>query len=187
MSQLPWYVARASGVVAWMLLSSAVVWGLLMSTRALGRRPHSAWLLDLHRFLGGLAAIFTVLHVLAVLADGYVHFTLWAVLVPGASSWRPLAIAWGVVGLYLVAAVELTSLARRRLPQRMWRAVHFASFPLFVVATLHAATAGEDVRSTFAIALIGAVSACVAVLTLVRVVDAGSAPRRVPDRGRVVR
>src|SRR5438874_9448763 len=142
MGTLPWYIARASGLVAWGLLSASVIWGLALSTRALGRRPRPAWLLDMHRYLGGLATIFTGVHIAAVVADSYVHFDLVSVLVPGASSWRPGAVAWGVVGLYLLLAVELTSLARNRLPKRVWRIIHFASFPLFMTATVHAITAG---------------------------------------------
>ena len=58
-SQLFWFTARASGIVAWGLAAASVVWGLALSTRLLGRRPRPGWLLDLHRFLGGLALSFT--------------------------------------------------------------------------------------------------------------------------------
>jgi predicted ferric reductase len=145
-STLPWYIARSAGLVAWALLTASVVWGLLMSTKApaLGRRPRKSWMLDLHRYLGGLATIFTGVHIAGVVADSYLHFGWLATLVPFASTWRPAAIAWGVVGLWLLVAVELTSLARRRLPRRLWRAVHLASFPLFLTATAHAVTAGTD-------------------------------------------
>jgi len=143
---LPWYVARAAGLIGWALLTASVVWGLAISTKAkaFGRRPRPAWTLDLHRFFGGLALIFTAVHVGAILVDTYVNFDLLSVLVPFASSWRPTAVAWGVVALYLLLAVELTSLARSRIPRRWWRAVHFASFPLFAMATVHALTAGTD-------------------------------------------
>jgi hypothetical protein len=50
--RLWWYLARATGLTAWWLLCIAVFWGLLLSTRALGDRPRTAWLLDLHRMLG---------------------------------------------------------------------------------------------------------------------------------------
>src|SRR5437763_4707054 len=101
-------------------------------------------MLDLHRYLGGLATIFTVLHVASIVADSYVHFDLMSILIPFAGSWRPVAVAWGVVGMYLLLAVELTSLVRTRLPKKLWRATHYASFPLFGLATLHALTAGTD-------------------------------------------
>jgi len=133
----PWYVARAAGIVSWALLAAATLWGLALSTHALGKRPRPNWLLDLHRWLGGTALAFTAVHVLALLADQYVHFGLVEVLVPFASRWHPAAVAWGVVAGYLLVAVELTSLARNRISKRTWRRVHTASFVLFVFATVH--------------------------------------------------
>ena len=70
----PWYVARAAGLVSWALLAAATLWGLALSTRALGDRPRANWLLDMHRWLGGTALAFTGVHVIALLADQYVHF-----------------------------------------------------------------------------------------------------------------
>ena len=159
-SLLPWFVARASGMVAWMLLTSSVLWGLVLSTKltALGRKPRPAWTLDLHRWLGGLATVFTGVHVLAVLADSSAHIGLEAALVPFASHWRPLAMAWGVVALYLLLAVELTSLARKHLPRAWWRGIHMASFPLFLLATIHGFAAGTDAR-TWAFVLFAAAAA----------------------------
>jgi peptidoglycan/LPS O-acetylase OafA/YrhL len=61
-----------------------------------------------------------------------------------ASTWRPGAVAWGVAALYLLIAVETTSLARRMLPRRIWRATHFLSFPLFVISTVHLLQSGTD-------------------------------------------
>jgi len=170
MATLPWYIARASGLVAWGLLSASVIWGLALSTRALGRQPRPAWLLDLHRYLGGLATIFTGVHIAAIVADSYVHFDVVSVLVPGASSWRPVAVAWGVVGLYLLLAVELTSLARSKLPRKVWRMTHAAAFPLFVVATIHLLTAGSDAGARLTQATVTAVVGAVTGLTVYRVI-----------------
>jgi methionine sulfoxide reductase heme-binding subunit len=168
-AQLPWYVARASGIVAWVLLSGSVLWGLSMTTRTFRRRVRRPWLLDLHRFLGGLAVIFTGIHVAAILADTYVHFGLAEVLVPLASKWRPIPVAFGIVGLYLLAAVEVTSLVRDRIPNQLWRRVHFLSFPLYVVTTVHMLTAGTDRRHPLLILAAVVSSAAVLALTAVRV------------------
>jgi hypothetical protein len=146
-SQVFWYAARASGIVAWALAAAAVVWGLALSTRVPVRRPRRPWLFDLHRFLGGLALSFTGVHVLSVVADSYVHFSPVNVLVPLTGGWHPLAVAWGIVGLYLLLAVELTSLARARLPRLLWRRVHYAGFALSATTTVHALSAGTDRRS----------------------------------------
>lgn len=142
-----WLVTRSSGVVAWALLVASAAWGLLLATRVLGRKASPAWLLSLHRFLGGLAVVFTGVHVVAIVADGYVHFGLADVLVPLASSWEPVAVALGIVGMYLLAAVEITSLLRSHLSQAAWRRVHLLSYGLFATTTVHALLAGTDAKA----------------------------------------
>jgi hypothetical protein len=176
--QLWWYAARASGLVAWGLATLAVVWGLALSTRLLGKRLAPAWLLDLHRFLGGLTTVFVVVHIGALVADSYAHFGLAEVFVPLASSWKPGPVAWGIVAFYLLVAVEVTSLARRRLPARLWRLVHIASLPLWVISTLHLLTAGTDAANPLVqwAALLS--TAAVLFTTLVRVLSPRSAARR---------
>ena len=156
MSHLFWYTARAAGIVAWALLAASVVWGLWLSgrVRPFGVRP--AWVLDLHRFLGGLATIFVGVHVLAILADSYTSFGLSDVLVPFASSWHPLA-------------VELTSLARKHLPNRIWRAIHMSAFPLYAFATIHYLSAGTDATNPMSLAAIAVATGCIVALTIRRV------------------
>lgn len=175
-SQIVWYAVRASGIVAWALAASSVVWGLAISSRALGRTPRPAWLFDLHRFLGGTALIFTGLHVGAILLDTYVHFSLVNVLVPFTGSWHPVAVAWGILALYLLLAVELTSLARSRVPKRLWRRVHYGGFGLYVLSTVHALTAGTDERSPAFVAAAVASLAMVGVLTGIRVARSARKP-----------
>jgi len=139
-----WYTARAAGLVAWGLAAGSVFWGLFLSSRVLGTTPRAPWLLDLHRFLGTLTALFTGVHVAAIVADTYVHFGWTDVLVPLASDWHPVAVAWGIVAMYLVAAIQVTSWAMTRIPRRLWRAVHLSAFVVFGSATVHALTAGTD-------------------------------------------
>lgn len=145
--KLWWYVARAGGLTAWWLLCVAVLWGLLLSTRLLGDRTPPAWLLDLHRMLGGLAVIFTGMHLTGLYLDTWAGFSITELLVPLESEYRPTAVAWGVVGVYLLAAIEVTSLLRRRIPDGLWRWVHTTAFGVFVLATLHTFTAGSDAAS----------------------------------------
>ena len=95
-SQVWWYAARSGGLLAWVLLAASVLWGLALTTRMAGRLTRPAWLLDLHRFLGGGALVFTGIHVVAILLDGYVHFGFAEVLVPLTGTWHPVAVAWGI-------------------------------------------------------------------------------------------
>jgi DMSO/TMAO reductase YedYZ heme-binding membrane subunit len=176
---LPWYVARATGLVAYALVTVAVVWGLLISGRPFGRRLSAPWLLDLHRFLGGLAVAFVGLHLGALVADQYVHFGIAELLVPMRSTWRPGPTALGIVAFDLLVAVELTSLAMRRLPRRTWRMIHRCSFVSFWLSTLHFLTAGSDARGSARLVAIAAASA-VLFLTIYRVVVERGSARRQP-------
>src|SRR5260221_3231931 len=150
MSNLSWYVARSSGIVAWALIVATIVWGLLLATKVLGRRPGPAWLLSLHRYLGALAVVFVGVHVGAVLLDTYTNFGITNVLVPFTGSWHPLAVAWGIVGLYLLPAIEITSLPRSRISKRAWHTVHLLSYFLFATTTVHMLSAGTDAKALLA-------------------------------------
>ncbi len=178
-----WYVSRASGIVAWLLAAMAVLWGLALSTRALGAKPRAPWLLDLHRFIGGLTVVFVAVHLGALVLDPFVSFGLDELFVPMASGWKPVAVAWGIVAFYLLIAVEVTSLVRSRIPKRVWRAVHLTSYALYAMATVHLLLAGTDRTNPL---LWGAAAISVAVVvffTIYRVVGPGRAGsvRRTPS------
>ena len=170
--QLYWYLARSGGMAAWAMLAFSVVWGLVLSTKAFGSKPRPNWVLDLHRFVGGAAVVFTGIHVVSLVLDSYVEFGVREILVPFTSSYRPTAVAWGVIAFYVLLAVEITSLLRKRISKRAWRATHYLSFPLFMLATVHGVTAGTDkdtflLRTAFIVA-----TAAVGGLTALRVLDA---------------
>jgi len=139
-----WYLARSSGMVAWGLLTLATLWGVFLSTGILRERRRPAWLLSLHRWLGGLSVIFVGIHLAGLMLDSYVEFAWVDLLIPGTSEWRPVAVAFGVVGLYLLIAVEGTSLLMKKLPKPLWKQIHMTSFALFWLVSVHGALAGTD-------------------------------------------
>jgi DMSO/TMAO reductase YedYZ heme-binding membrane subunit len=88
--------------------------------------------------------------------------------------------------MYLLAAVEITSLMRRRLSKRVWQRTHYLSFPLFAFSTIHLITSGTDMGNpVLRWSLVGVIGAF-AILTWVRIEDAGRpAPtdrERIPAR-----
>ncbi len=172
-SQTWWYTARAGGIVAWALASLAVVSGLQLSTR-LVRKPAPNWVLDVHRFLGGLTVVFVGVHIVGLIGDQFVGFGPVEILVPFTSSYKPAAVALGIVGMYLLLAIEITSLLMRRIPRRTWHAVHLSAFVLFVVATVHGVLAGTDRHNALLQWAYLLVAALVLGMTLVRIL----APRR---------
>lgn len=142
--KLPWYVARAAGLVAWCMCSASVIWGLLMSSRLVRRRGAPVWLLDLHRYLGTLAIVFTAVHMAGLWLDDYIDYGIRELMVPFTGEYRPVAVAWGIVAFYLLVAIQLSSWFMRRLPRKIWHAIHLGSIPLTVLATIHGFLAGAD-------------------------------------------
>lgn len=167
-----WYVARSGGVTALVLSGLAVIWGLLLSTKAMQGAAKAKWLLGMHRWLGGLAVSFTGIHVAALVADSTVEFGPTDILVPFASSWNPGAVAWGIVSMYLLLAVQVSSMLMARLPRRFWKAIHTTSWFLFWSGAVHGATAGTDATHPVYVLLVGTVTVLITWLTTARVLAA---------------
>lgn len=164
-----WYAARAGGLLAYLLLSASVCLGLLMSGKAkLKRWPRFA-LEDVHRFLGILAGVFVAIHGGALLLDTFVPFSLSQVLVPGTSSYRPLAVGFGVVAAELLAALAITNHYRRRIPHGLWRRLHMLNLVVWALALTHGLTAGTDASTSWALALYGGSAWLVVALFIHRV------------------
>lgn len=178
--QFWWYVTRASGMVAAVLLALTLVWGLLATTRLLRRPGLPAWLADLHRGLGGLTLVFIAIHLSALFVDDYVHFSLTDLFVPFASAWRKGAVALGIGAFWGLVIVEGSSLLKRRIDRTLWRRLHFISYPVALLVALHATLAGTDAANPlFRDVSLGLITLLTA-LTLVRTLHR---PARRPVQG----
>ena len=143
---IAWLVARSAGLVAFGLLTLSVWLRLAMSTRLLGPKRQKP-LLALHRTLVWTGLSMVALHVGALLLDPVMHFSLLAVLVPGAAHWRPGAVAMGVVAGWLALMLAVSFRLRRRgIGQKTWRRLHYTSFAAFVLSLGHALAVGTDMK-----------------------------------------
>ena len=141
-----WYASRATGVVALLLMTAVLLLGLLVTRQGrLPGLPRFA-VTGLHRNLSLVAVVFVVLHVLTAVADSYVRIPLISAVVPLVSSYERLALGLGAVSLDIMIAVIVTSLLRRHLSRRLWRAVHLLAYVSWPVAWLHSITSSTDLR-----------------------------------------
>jgi sulfoxide reductase heme-binding subunit YedZ len=173
MSATAWYVARSSGIVAYLLLSSSVVLGALMAGRAKFAWPRFA-VEEVHRFLALLSGVFIVVHGLALLLDAVVPISLAQALVPFASPYRPFAVGVGVLAAELAAAVGITNLFRSRLPHTVWRRAHYLTLAVWALATVHGFLAGTDRFDPWFAAIAAGTVSSVAIVLFTRF-----SPRRV--------
>jgi methionine sulfoxide reductase heme-binding subunit len=168
-SPADWYAARASGLVAYGLVTAVVCLGLVPSSRPTWRRWPRFALEDVHRFAGVLAGVFVGLHVLTIAIDSYVPFSLTQLLVPYTANYRPFWTGLGVVAFELLLAVGLSTRWRRRLGHRAWRRLHYLAFPVWGAATFHGLGAGTDSASSPVFLLYVSAMALVAALVAWRV------------------
>ena len=178
-----WLLARATGLTAYALLTTSVLAGLTVKSRPLRTRVKAAVVTDLHRFLSLLGLGVVALHGLVLTLDSTVRMPLAALLVPGLSPYRPLATGIGVLAAELMAVIYVSFSLRRRIGVRNWRRLHYLTFGVFAVATVHGLAAGTD---RWALPLYAGSVAAVVGLTVWRVITQGGSNARVPDRSRSV-
>ena len=167
MSPGVWYFARSAGIVAYLLLSSSVLLGVLMAGRSTFAWPKFA-VEEVHRFLAILTGVFIVLHGGSLLLDRVVPISLGQELLPFTSPSRPLAVGLGVCAMELIAAVGITSSLRKRLPYTTWRRLHYLTLPAWLLARLHSVLSGTDAGDPWFAALAAGMFAAVAIAAFAR-------------------
>lgn len=179
-----WFLIRGSGIAAFGLLSIATIWGLLVSTKVLGIAVKAKGLTWFHESLGLAAVLATSIHLIALSLDEYVEFGPREIFVPGASGWRPLAIAFGITAFYGMVVVAFSFYVKQWIGQTWWRTIHFLGFGAFVSALAHGIAAGTDTSNPLLFGTYAVVTAMVVLLLVIRVAQmkAGPSPRARSDR-----
>ena len=152
-----WLGIRAAGITAWGLLTAVVLWGILLRTRILGHAASPTRLLDLHRWLGAVALSFLAIHMVLLLFDAYLPFTIAQVLIPGLSSWETFAVALGSIAFWLLIPVSIVGRFRPRLKNAgasLFQRTHWLAYAAWPVATMHYVLAGTDALASWSLALL---------------------------------
>jgi predicted ferric reductase len=139
-----WYLMRASGLVALLLLTLTMIGGVVNARRfATPRWPRAVAAL-LHRNVALLAVVFLGVHVLTAAVDSKVPVGWWATAVPLTSQWNRFWVGLGTLSLDMMIAVLVTSLLRARMTYRSWRAVHWLAYASWPLAIAHGFESGTD-------------------------------------------
>lgn len=164
-----WDIARAGGFTAYVLLALSVIIGLALSTKL---QSPSRWprLInnELHNFLTLLGTIFLGVHILAVWVDPFTHFGWKDILIPFASTYRPIWMALGIIGLYLGIAIGISTLLRPYIGYKLWQKLHILTLGIFILATIHGIGTGSDTQTRWALDIYIISSIPVAILLIRR-------------------
>jgi methionine sulfoxide reductase heme-binding subunit len=171
-----WYFARATGLVALVLLTAIIVLGVLGPLRIASERWPRFAIRTVHRDVSLLALLVIAIHVVAIVLDGYVKVPLSAAMLPWGSSFSPFWTGLGALSFDLMIAIVVTSLARKRLGYKTWRFVHWFAYASWPLAVAHGLATGSDSGAAWALAL---TITCIAVVaaTVVMRLQYGAAAR----------
>jgi sulfoxide reductase heme-binding subunit YedZ len=170
-----WYLTRGTGIVALILLTLSVALGVANVRRAQTANVPRFVFDSIHRSGSLLAVAFVLVHIATSLLDGYAPIHLIDVIVPFRSAYRPLWLGFGAVAFDLLIAVALTSVLRRRLGYRAWRATHWAAYACWPVAVLHGLGTGSDTKTAWMLGITGLCVIAVVVAVVARATEGWSA------------
>jgi len=174
---IEWMAIRGSGIIAFLLLAGSTIWGLLISTKVLGRAVKAKGVAWFHESLGIGSLVATGVHMYFLFNHDFIDFGYRALFLPGASSWRPLAVALGVVAFYTMLLITVSFYVKKWIGQEAWRAIHMMSFGTFVGAGLHGAFSGTDTSHPIVLGMYVGSLAIVVLLLAIRIAQAA-----VPER-----
>lgn len=152
----PWYVTRGSGILAAIIAVLLLLSGIGLITGHTYRvlEPLKAWIF--HRALGIAFGVATIVHIVILLVDKFAPFDIWDVLIPFASDYKPVTIgqlslgslyvALGVIALYGLVTIILTSYMWIDKKPHAWRALHYLSYVTVIAVFFHGLFLGTDLQ-----------------------------------------
>jgi sulfoxide reductase heme-binding subunit YedZ len=141
-----WYATRGAGVVSLVLLTSVVVLGIISALRWQTTSWPRFLTTGLHRNLALVTLLFLAIHIVTAVVDPFTALGWNAALIPFSSSYRRFWLGLGVIAVYLLLAIVVTSLLRSVLGYRSWRIVHWLTYAMWPIAVIHGIGTGTDGR-----------------------------------------
>lgn len=151
-----WYVIRAAGLTAMVLLGIVTVMGIGMVTGFTYRfiEPLRAW--AIHRAMAIALMVAVLIHVGFLLIDHFAPYSFVDVTIPFAVGYEHSRLfginagsiynAAGVIAAYLLVIVTISSLLYIETKKRLWRRLHWLSYPLMVLLFFHVLFLGTDFK-----------------------------------------
>ena len=148
-----WYATRGAGVVSLVLLTGVVVLGIVSAMRWQTASWPRFLTTGLHRNLALTTLIFLAIHVVTAVVDPFTALGWEAAIVPFSSPYRRFWLGLGVVAIYLLLAIVLTSLLRPLFGPRVWRIVHWLVYASWPIAVAHGLGSGRDAGQPWMVAI----------------------------------
>jgi methionine sulfoxide reductase heme-binding subunit len=182
-----WILIRAAGIAAYMMLWLAVAWGLAATTSAVSNRVSKQTSTLFHQFAASAGLTLLAAHMGLLIIDKFMPYSVLDTLVPMRSTFRPVAITFGVIAMYGVVIVMVTSWLRKPIGTLWWRKIHLLAVPAFTLAFAHGVFAGSDTNRTWMVVMYAVTGTVVLFLIFVRALTYGYRPVRATPPQRAAR
>ena len=164
----PWWLAsRSAAIVAFVLITTAVVLGLLMASKVIKKPGLKRNLVKVHEQVALAALVAIGAHGVLLLGDAWLKPGITGITIPFTLEYRPLWTGLGIVAGYLALLLGPTYYWRRKIGSRRWRQIHRATVVVFVLAVAHSLGSGTDGASTwFRMMVLGSAAIVLALVAL---------------------
>jgi methionine sulfoxide reductase heme-binding subunit len=173
-----WILLRAAGIGAYLMLFLAVAWGLVATTSVVSKRVSKSSANLFHQFVATTGLALLAAHMVILLFDEFMPFTAGDLLIPMRASYRPIATSFGVVAMYAVVVIVVTSWLRKQIGVVWWRRIHLFAVPAFTLALAHGFFSGSDSGRSWMDVMYATTASIVLFLTIVRGLTHGYRPPR---------
>ena len=166
---LAWFLSRGTGVAGYLLITASMIYGLLITTKTGTATVPVPVSFGMHEYVSWLGLVFAAVHAFVLLFDGYIHYSILSILLPFNSAYRTAWVGIGQISFYALALLSASFYAKKRLGHRAWQIIHYASFLVFILVTLHGIFSGTDSNTTAMQAVYIASGALIGFLTMLRI------------------
>lgn len=156
-SSWAWYFIRGAGFAALFLMFLLMISGIGHITGLTYKyiEPIKAWAIHKAIAFGLIFAI--LIHVTFLLFDHYVSFSVPQVLIPFLNKYNNgtslfgihfgmFVIAFGIISMFLIFLIVATSIGWIDSKKKVWKWVHYTSYPVAIMVFIHALGAGSDLK-----------------------------------------
>lgn len=142
-----WYISRSSGITSYLMLFLLIIVGIGISSGYIFKLfgPIIAW--RMHRTIGITLVAFIAIHLISLAYDPFMKFSPADLFVPFHSTYNPLYLSLGIIGFYLFILIILTSIFIIISKYKIWKFVHYLTYPTFIALFIHGAFIGTDSKT----------------------------------------
>jgi len=185
-TQLWWFITRAAGLTGYFLIWLSMAWGLAIPSKIAQPLVEGTFTYDFHEHLSLLGLGFILLHIVVLMFDRYLRFSLAQLLIPFVDSYRPFWVGLGIISLYVFLVVTVTFYLRAQIGTKAFRSIHMFSLLGYLGATFHGLFAGTDSALPVTMLLYGGTFLSIVFLTVywlvMRKPEKAEVPVRLPQK-----